>query len=224
MKKNALAVLLPVAAGVALSGTGFGVWVFSNEVAAKNAYVGFQVEPAVNFTQFEDVVVNVSNANDTSVTDKLVLDQDYIGLESGKAWNVTLNWTLDYEVIAGVTGTVDKATGSYTYADNTTVSKNDIEERLGSLEIKVTTTVAGGLGKYVQASIGEDSFNLIASGYNIKLDESAKKITGNYTFKFAPTSTYNGIKTIEAYKEMVAAIKADGKLSFELSLINNLTK
>ena len=223
MKKNALAVLLPVAAGVALSGTGFGVWVFSNKIEAKNAYVGFQVEPAINFTQFEDVDVKVSNANDSTVTDKLVLDQDYVGLATGEAWNVTLNWTLDYEVIAGVNGTTTKD-GTYTYTDNTTVEKNDIENKLGSLSVKVKTTVDGGLGKYIQASVGEDSFPLNASGYNIKLDDSAKKITGNYTFKFAPTSTYNAVKTIELYKDMVKAIKADGKLSFELSLINNLTK
>ena len=223
MKKNALAVLLPVAAGVALSGTGFGVWVFSNKIEAKNAYVGFQVEPAVNFTKFEDVGVKVTNTNDSTVDDKLVLDQDYINATSGNAWNVTLNWTLDYEVIDGVIGTTDKA-GTYKYDANTEVSKNDIENKLGSLEIYVTTTVDGGLGKYIQASLPKDSFPLNASGYNIKLDESAKKITGNYTFKFAPTSTYNEVKSIEAYKNMVAAIKKDGKLSFELSLINNLTK
>ena len=35
MKKNLLAVLLPVVAGVALSGTGFGLWVFKENIESK---------------------------------------------------------------------------------------------------------------------------------------------------------------------------------------------
>ena len=49
MKKNLLAVLLPVVAGVALSGTGFGLWVFNEAVDNKLVGASMQVEPAINF-------------------------------------------------------------------------------------------------------------------------------------------------------------------------------
>ena len=49
MKKNLLAVLLPVVAGVALSGTGFGLWVFDEDVDNKLVGASMQVEPAINF-------------------------------------------------------------------------------------------------------------------------------------------------------------------------------
>ena len=50
MKKNLLAVLLPVVAGVALSGTGFGLWVFNEKISDKLVGASMQVEPAINFT------------------------------------------------------------------------------------------------------------------------------------------------------------------------------
>ena len=221
MKKNALAVLLPVAAGVALSGTGFGVWVFSNNIKAKNAYVGFQVEPAVNFTKFEDVDVNVTNANDSDVTDKLVLDQDYINLTSGNAWDVTLNWTLDYEVVAGVIGKTDEA-GTYTYKDNTEVSDDDITAKFDSLSVATKCTIDGGLKNYVRLDADTQTYKFTET--DVDLDSTNHTIKGEVTFNLYPTDTYNGIKSIEAYKSMVDAIKKDGKLSFELSLINNLTE
>ena len=222
MKKNALAVLLPVAAGVALSGTGFGVWVFSNNIEAKNAYVGFQVEPAVNFTQFEEVDVKVTNANDSNVTDKLVLDQDYINATSGEAWDVTLNWTLDYEVIDGVIGATDNA-GTYKYDANQTVSDDDITAKYSSLSIDATCSITGGLKNYVVVD-GDGKQTINFTKENATLDSANHTIKGEVTFNLCPNDTYNGIKSIEAYKNMVAAIKKDGKLSFELSLINNLTK
>ena len=49
MKKNLLAVLLPVVAGVALSGTGFGLWVFKDNIKSKTIGASMQLEPAFNF-------------------------------------------------------------------------------------------------------------------------------------------------------------------------------
>ena len=223
MKKNALAVLLPVAAGVALSGTGFGVWVFSNKIEAKNAYVGFQVEPAVNFTKFEKVEATVKNANDTGITKRIVLDQDYVGLKSN-AWSVTIDWTLDYEMTSGFYGIPD-SNGTYDFSSSITATKTDIDNVLGSLEIEASYNIGGNLSKYIECTNpGITTFNLAANGYNIKHNFDTKQITGQVTFDFIPTSTYNAVKTIDLYKTMVSELKSSSSLSFTLEFINNLVK
>ena len=65
MKKNLLAVLLPVVAGVALSGTGFGLWVFHEAVDSKLVGASMQVEPAINFekTALSIESLSVTNKN-----------------------------------------------------------------------------------------------------------------------------------------------------------------
>ena len=82
MKKNLLAVLLPVVAGVALSGTGFGLWVFNTTVDSKKAGAGLYLEPAIQFNANALTVTDVSvvNKQDAGTPDKMIFDQDYIGL------------------------------------------------------------------------------------------------------------------------------------------------
>ena len=98
MKKRMLAVMLPVAAFVALAGTGFGVWVFQNANAVK-ASASYNVANAVAL-----------NGMTVKSTGTVVLDQSAI------INSVSLAVGVDYEEIKGNFGTADGNT--YTYDSN----------------------------------------------------------------------------------------------------------
>ena len=102
MKKNLLAVLLPVVAGVALSGTGFGLWVFKTNVESKTAGAGLYLEPAIQFNTDALTVtdVKVVNAKDASIHDKMIFDQDYINVAT-KAWQIDITIKVSFEVLNG---------------------------------------------------------------------------------------------------------------------------
>ena len=65
MKKKLVAVTLPLIAGVALSGTGFGLWVFNETVDPFTVGASMQLEPAIaiNSDCLQITEIKVVNAN-----------------------------------------------------------------------------------------------------------------------------------------------------------------
>ena len=124
MKKRMLAVMLPVAAFVALAGTGFGVWVFQNANAVK-ASASYNVANAVAL-----------NGMTVKSTGTVVLDQSAI------INSVSLAVGVDYEEIKGNFGTADGNT--YTY------DSNDAANTAIKVEYKVEVAISAGLAEYIK--------------------------------------------------------------------------
>ena len=106
MKKNLLAVLLPVVAGVALSGTGFGLWVFNENVSQKLVGASMQVEPAINFEKEALSIesLTVTNVNGKSADDgkAIVFDQSDALDDSGDfRWTVNIEVGVTYKALLG---------------------------------------------------------------------------------------------------------------------------
>lgn len=231
MKKNLLAVLLPVVAGVALSGTGFGLWVFNTTVDSKTAGAGLYLEPAIQFNTDALTVtdVKVANKNDTSIKYKMIFDQDYIGLTE-KAWQIDITVKVSFEVLKGTTkADVDSSNnydGTYATPDEVafaTASKTDLEKKLD----KYTVTVSWdqNLAHYIELDTGT------AGGQTQKLsaftsftkDETTMEtlasnpaISTTYHFSFHPSANYNSINDKVAYGELKTAI-TDGTMNFTAS-------
>lgn len=217
MKKNALAVLLPVAAGVALSGTGFGVWVFNKEIAEQNKYVGLQVEPAITLESMEDAIVSVVNKNDTGIKNRIVFDQDYIGVT--EAWTVNIACTINYSTIDGIIGTTTD--GSTTWDTGTKLDTSAIKNALDKVTVTATPDFKGGVATYVKSA---DPIVKKLSDINVdefSLEDGKGNVTVNFEFKLSPSDEYNSIKTIDKYTEMKEAMSTkDTYLGFNIKLVN----
>ena len=100
MKKNLLAVLLPVVAGVALSGTGFGLWVFKENVDAKSIGASMELQPAININNDMTVTLKVDNSveADSGEHTKMIFDEEY---KTTGSWTVTLSVSITYEQLTG---------------------------------------------------------------------------------------------------------------------------
>lgn len=232
MKKNLLAVLLPVVAGVALSGTGFGLWVFKTNVVSKTAGAGLYLEPAIQFNTDALTVtdVKVANKNDTSIPDKMIFDQDYIGLTE-KAWQIDITVKVSFEVLDGTEkeDVVSPTTYDGTYATpaNVAFGAADKDELARRLE-KYTVTVSWDqtLAQYIELDTG------ISGGQTQKLSQfktfltadmaslaSTKAISHTYQFSFHPSDNYNNIKDQVAYGKLKTAL-TDRTMNFTASFAN----
>ena len=131
MKKNLLAVLLPVVAGVALSGTGFGLWVFKDNIASKTIGASMQLEPAFNFKENSmTATLTVANENDTSTTGMIVFDEDYKNLTN--PWKVTVHVEIVLEELLGklmTAGTGDPVTYDPTNVIEFTSTESEMVKR-----------------------------------------------------------------------------------------------
>ena len=234
MKKNLLAVLLPVVAGVALSGTGFGLWVFKTNVESKTAGAGLYLEPAIQFNANALTVTDVSvvNKQDAGTPDKMIFDQDYVGLTE-KAWQIDITVKVSFEVLKGYTKAdvvSDRGSsvydGDYTSADEVAFTTTTKEELKGKLD-KYTVTVSWdqNLAQYIELDSGiSGSQTQHLSAFNSLLEDSTTmasltatpEISHTYHFSFHPTGTYNGINDKDAYGALKTAITG-GTMNFTAS-------
>ncbi|MCI7065576.1 MAG: hypothetical protein MR977_03740 [Bacilli bacterium] len=230
MKKNLLAVLLPVVAGVALSGTGFGLWVFKTNVESKTAGAGLYLEPAIQFNTNALTVTDVSVVNKKdAATTKMIFDQDYIGVTS-EAWQIDITVKVSFDVLDGTTkADVNSSVydGTYASAADVAFGEADKGELSGRLE-KYTVTVSWDqtLAQYIELDTG------ISGGQTQKLSEfntfltadmaslaTTKAISHTYHFSFHPSNTYNNIKDKGAYETLRTAISS-GTMNFTASFAN----
>ena len=158
MKKNLLAVLLPVVAGVALSGTGFGLWVFKTNVESKTAGAGLYLEPAIQFNADALTVTKVSVVNrHDAATDKMIFDQNYIGLTE-EAWQINITVKVSFEVLKGTTRADEVSSvydGTYATAGEVafaTTTKGELKDRLD--HYSVTVSWDQNLAHYIELDTG----------------------------------------------------------------------
>jgi len=124
MKKSLLNTILPIAAFIAISGTGFGVWVFNNTTTT-TAYADFSITDAASL---DGLTINLIDNN-------ITLDQTASDLVIGG--NLGCNIDLEH----GMAGTVN-ASNNYEYTTNTTNLSLAVD-----YQIKVT--LGGNLGDYL---------------------------------------------------------------------------
>ena len=218
MKKNALAVLLPVAAGVALSGTGFGVWVFNKDIKAQNAYVGLQVEPAITLESMDQAIVTVTNANDPAEKKKVIFDQDYIGVSG--AWTIKIDCTINYSTINGIIGTTTD--GSTSWKTGTELDKEAIKDALDKVTVTATPDFKGGVATYVKSvdAIEKKLSDIDVTEFSLDEDGTGN-VTVNFEFELSPSAEYDSIKTLDKYTKMKEAMStADTYLGFNIKLVN----
>ena len=228
MKKNLLAVLLPVVAGVALSGTGFGLWVFKTTVESKTAGAGLYLEPAIQFNANALTVTEVSVLNQkyAGTPDKMIFDQDYIGV-SAEAWQIDITVKVSFDVLDGTTKADEVSSvydGTYASAADVAFSEADKDELQRRLD-KYTVTVSWDqtLAYYIELDTG------ISGGQTQKLSQfktfltddmaslaSTKAISHTYHFSFHPSNNYNNIKDKVAYGKLKTAI-TNGTMNFTAS-------
>lgn len=204
MKKRMLAVMLPVAAFVALAGTGFGVWVFQTNASA-SASADYVVTDAVTI-----------DAVSCTVTGSLKLDQEKaVGSDNYESISddnnsISLALSADYNGLAGQTG---EATGNdYTYTPGSAETKI-------KYNYHIVTSVTGSIATYVKAStVNGVAFSVDGNDIamaNVNTDLLTKK---DVAVKFAWVSTKKPT-TMAEYKTMVDALAAkDSKITFTITV------
>ncbi|MCI6524961.1 MAG: hypothetical protein MR464_03205 [Bacilli bacterium] len=207
MKKNLLAVLLPVVAGVALSGTGFGLWVFNENITSKTIGASMQLEPAFNITNSLKATLTVANVNDTSTT-KIVFDEEDKGVSN--PWKVTVKVEIVLEELFGKLMTANTGE-SITYTQDNVVNFTELQDKLATHKIKVTQTL-NGITDYISVnaeSIVEtlDHFTTIVSS-PMTQDLKQHTLSKDYVFIYNPKSLYNDIDSKGEYTNFRTALAA----------------
>lgn len=223
MKKNLLAVLLPVVAGVALSGTGFGLWVFNKDVDSKTIGASMELQPAININNDMTVTLKVDNSveADSREHTKMIFDEDY---KTTGSWTVTLSVSITYEQLTGELAKYDTNTNGYQYSEPTYSDQGELSTKLGRYKITVantisnTTTVAKPLSSYVKL----DDSTASPLSYSLNKFDSSEASSGvvtlshDYVFKFVPNDAYNSISTASDYAGLKTAVSS-GKITFTAS-------
>ena len=224
MKKNLLAVLLPVVAGVALSGTGFGLWIFKENVTEKSIGASMELQPAINIQDNMNVTLSVTNSvlADSEEHKKMIFDEDY---KNGGFWEVTLSVSITYEQLAGELAKYDNG---YQYSEPTYSDQGELSTKLGRYKISVantisntTTTVSKPLSSYIKL----DDSTASPLSCNLKDFTSSEPVSGivtlshNYKFKFVPDTDYNNISSKTDYEKLKAAVSS-GQITFTATFGN----
>ncbi|MDD7213544.1 MAG: hypothetical protein SPG94_02750 [Candidatus Enterosoma sp.] len=214
MKKNLLAVLLPVVAGVALSGTGFGLWVFKEDVDNKLVGASMQVEPAINFKSdalsIESLSVTNTNGKVVVATEgpnkTIVFDQSDAKADSSVRWTVNITVGVTYTALFGTLRSETDGAGTY---DTAADVKNGLRDALGLYQVAVYSPLSNTNGdtkckikSYLTTT--EQSPVKLVNFEHVPTDDDAfeeamKKITHTFTFKFTPTDEYRGINSVDKY-------------------------
>ena len=201
MKKRMLAVMLPVAAFVALAGTGFGVWVF-NETTAANTSADFIVTNAVSVDAVKAVV-----SGELTLDQEVVVGSANYEAIADKNNTVSLALSADYTGLTGVEGKYSTGTSTYSYTDVTAASAI-------KFKYEVKTTIAGGLENYIKlATLTGDDKVEVASAANDA--ETAKTLAVKFAW-------IEGKKpdTKQEYVDMVTDLKDGGEINFVVTLID----
>lgn len=219
MKKNLLAVLLPVVAGVALSGTGFGLWVFNEDIKSKTIGASMQLEPAFNIKDSLTATLTVANAKDTSIKDMIVFDEDYKNLTD--PWKVTVSVSIDLEELLGKLRTANNGeTVTYDSPDVVNFTSSELQDKLKTHKIKVTQTLTG-ISNYisVNAQFKEVTLNNFTPtpiiSTSMTTDGTVHTLSADYEFVYNPQPLYNAIASKGEYTNFRTALTS-AKLTYEV--------
>ncbi|MDY5322092.1 MAG: hypothetical protein SPG76_00050 [Candidatus Enterosoma sp.] len=219
MKKNLLAVLLPVVAGVALSGTGFGLWVFKENVDAKSIGASMELQPAININNDMSVTLSVKNSetSDQAQDETMIFDEEY---KTNGSWEVTLSVSITYEQLTGELA--NYGTSGYQYSPLDTPDSAELSTKLGHYKITVENTISTSLANYVKLNTPATptlSYTLAQFDSSTSTDPSKPNhivLSKEYKFKFVPTDAYKSITTPSAYAGLKGAVN-NGKITFTAS-------
>lgn len=222
MKKNLLAVLLPVVAGVALSGTGFGLWVFNETVSAKSIGASMELQPAININNDMSVTLKVKNSetSDQLVDTKMIFDEEY---KTSGSWTVTLTVSITYEQLIGKLANYE--TDHYVYSDPIySAGQTELSNKLGRYQITIANTISESLTNSATNSNYIKLADPSASSISYPLNEFTSStgssnnvmLKHDYEFTFVPDAAYNAISTKDAYNKLKDAVKT-GKITFTAS-------
>lgn len=219
MKKNLLAVLLPVVAGVALSGTGFGLWVFNETVSAKSIGASMELQPAINVQNNMNVTLSVTNSvsEDSGEHTKMIFDEEY---KTTGSWTITLSVSITYEQLIGELANYE--TDHYVYSEPTySADSDELSTKLGRYKITIGNTISTTLATYVKL----DTPATPTLFYTLNQFTSSTPSSGivtlsrDYVFKFVPNTAYNNISTKDAYNALKGAVK-NGAITFTATFGN----
>ncbi len=200
MKKNLLAVVLPVAAFVALAGTGFGAWIFStasseadvNSYSVTNAYtVG-----AIDLAKTDDTIVLDQTNPDFAIAYKTDIKVE--------------------EAVGGTHGSNDDASAYKDWVDNAAAKANI------TATYNFGVALGGNLETYLEVkSITRTTDNTVTNGADFTVDYANvghnDVKTENYAIAF-DWKTSAKPETMEAYKAMVTAVKT-GTITLTAKLV-----
>ncbi len=218
MKKNLLAVLLPVVAGVALSGTGFGLWVFNETVSAKSIGASMELQPAINVQNNMNVTLSVTNSvtEDSGEHTKMIFDEEY---KTKGSWTVTLTVSITYEQLTGELAKYEN--GAYDYSVPTYSDQGELPTKLGRYKITVDNTISTSLANYVKLDTPATPtlFYTLAQFTSSTPSSGIVTLTHDYEFKFVPTDAYKNISTKDAYNALKGAVY-NGAITFTATFGN----
>ena len=241
MKKKLVAVTLPLIAGVALSGTGFGLWVFNETVDPFTVGASMQLEPAIaiNSDCLKITGIRVENANGKSLPgdSTLIFDQSDQNQEDYR-WKVTVSVSFTFELIDGILHEEsDPTDGLGNYNPSTSINAQiheDIISRLADYSVDITNPLADEnkgdltckindyLDKGTSANtsttvLGELYGMLIENGHTpVPVDN---KITLNMSsdFHFKPKDKYNQIQSKTKYEDF-RSLLSTSSFTFKVEL------
>lgn len=205
MKKKALAILLPVAAGVALAGTGFGVWVFQTET--KNTIQsGLEVTPAIEIDE-DTFAANITVANNGGAysTQNIVFDQGYT------TWGVKIAFSVDFTYNAGGADTLTSYEfgNSATWNDGTSTGLTKLPEAFNAYKITCELGDLGDLGNYVEAaSANVMEYTLDTLTLTAGATDGEYTLKGEFELTYNKKDAYSNITDMTAYETFLGVVKA----------------
>ena len=240
MKKRLFAVTLPLIAGVALSGTGFGLWVFNETVDPFTVGASMQLEPAIaiNSDCLKITGIKVVNANGKSLPgdSTLIFDQSDQNQEDYR-WKVTVSVSFTFELIDGILHEESNPTdglGNYNTATSINAQiHNDIKNRLSEYFVNITNTLATvdndsptrSINDYLKCTSADTSTIALAELYEWQIENPQRlpvdnKITLNMSsdFHFKPIKDYNLIQSKTEY-ENFRNLLSTSTFTFKVELI-----
>ena len=240
MKKKLVAVTLPLIAGVALSGTGFGLWVFNETVDPFTVGASMQLEPAIaiNSDCLKITGIKVDNANGESLPgdSTLIFDQSDQNQEDYR-WKVTVSVSFTFELIDGILHEEsDPTDGLGNYNPATSINAqihNDIKNRLSEYYVNITNTLATvdndsstiSINDYLKCTSADTSTIALAELYEWQIENPQRlpvdnKITLNMSsdFHFKPIKDYNLIQSKTEY-ENFRSLLSTSSITFRVELI-----
>jgi hypothetical protein len=196
MTKKILSAVLPALTFLALTGTGFGVWVFNADNDSQVEYANYEVTSAAGLN---GLTLNLTDSN-------IILDASGSDLTIGGNLGCTIN------LEKGIVGTVNASNDGY-----------DVTETSGTLDLKVNYHIAiaftGGIEKYLSTdTITLDSVSPTSSTtYDFAKDYS---LSGTYSYALSVSFKWTAFpSSIDDYTEMVKTIKsADSKITITASI------
>lgn len=224
MKRNILFTLLPLSAGVALTGTGFSIWVFDSQDISKTVSTGVQIESAVG-VGIDTVTATVKNVvGPSDVTDRFVLDQNCISTLNGNTNALAVRWQVTVEVTTTMDLVLDELDDSsssvVTWNQDSAIPAEEIKDKIAfdiSAAVGDSTTA-----DYILLTKSTSLTPVLpTSDTDREKDESVyieddvvysnRKFKASCTFNFCPTSLYNQIQDTTTFMKLLSDLQTGAK-------------